>query len=47
MNRALIDYLGVSRRDVGAGIVAGVAAVLVLVLFNGWVLGGVQIRFER
>ena len=39
MNRALIDYLGVSRRDVGAGIVAGVAAVLVLVLFNGWVLG--------
>jgi len=39
MNWDLIDYLGVSRRVVGAGIVAGGAAVLGLVLFNGWVLG--------
>ncbi|TKX37013.1 hypothetical protein EXE51_08000 [Halorubrum sp. CGM5_25_10-8B] len=39
MNRNLSDYLGVSRRDVGAGIVAGGAALLGLFLFNSLVLG--------
>jgi hypothetical protein len=39
MPRNLTDYLGVSRRDVGAGIAAGGAALLGLFLFNSLVLG--------
>jgi hypothetical protein len=39
MNRNLIDYLGVSQRDIGAGVVAGGAALLGLFLFNNLVLG--------
>ena len=39
VNRNLNEYLGVSRRDVGAGVVAGGAALLGIFLFNTLVLG--------
>jgi len=39
MNRDLLGYLGVSRRDAGAGIVAGGSALLGLFVFNRLVLG--------
>ena len=45
MKRNLNDYLGVSRRDVGAGIVAGVAALLGIFLFNSLILDE-SIRFQ-
>jgi hypothetical protein len=45
VKRNLNDYLGVSRRDVGAGIVAGVAALLGIFLFNSLILDE-SIRFQ-
>ena len=32
----MADYLGVSRRDIGAGLAAGVSSLLVAVLINLW-----------
>ncbi|MFC6614287.1 hypothetical protein ACFQAS_04865 [Halopenitus salinus] len=32
----MTDYLGVSRRDIGAGLAAGVSALLVAVMINLW-----------